>query len=84
MDTVTVALEGVDRLRVQLEELQKELRELRVQLEIARNAARVATGQRDYETARVGRLQRRLRLYEPEPTKAAAAAERRAKRPRKE
>ena len=61
MDTVNVALEGVDRLRVQLEELQKELRELRVQLERARNVARIATSQRDYRNAEVGRLQRRLR-----------------------
>ena len=41
MDTVNAALEGVERLREQLKQLQQEVRELEVQLTIARNAAKV-------------------------------------------
>ena len=83
-DTVTVdaALEGVDKLRVQLVELQKELKELRLQLRIARHAAKRAVRERDFRIQEEGRLKCRLRVYEPEPTKAQLAAQRRAKRQR--
>ena len=82
MDTINAALEGVERLREQLKQLQQEVKALKVQLDIARNAAEVATVQRDARIQEVGRLERRLRVHEPEPTKAQLAAERRAKRQR--
>ena len=82
--SVVAALEGVDRLRKQLEGLQKEVRELEVQLHIARGAARSAVQERDFQLKQVSRLKCRLRVYEPEPTKAELAAQRRAKRQRKE
>jgi predicted phage tail protein len=66
-DTVTVdaALEGVDKLQVQLVELQKELRELRLQLRIARCAAKRAVRERDFRIQEEGRLKCRLRVCEP-------------------
>ena len=82
--SVVAALEGVDKLRKELEGLRKEVRELEVQLTIARGAAKSAVRERDFQLKQVSQLKCRLRVYEPEPTKAELAQQRRAKRQRKE
>ena len=81
--SVVAALEGVDKLRKELEGLRKEVRELEVQLEIARGAAKSAVRERDFQLKQVSRLKCRLRYYEPEPTKAQLASIRRARKRRR-
>ena len=47
--SVVAALEGVDKLRKELEGLRKEVRELEVQLTIARGAAKSAVREWDFQ-----------------------------------
>ena len=58
--SVVAALEGVDKLRKELEGLRKEVRELEVQLTIARGAAKSAVQERDFQTVRAAPTPRRL------------------------
>ena len=56
-----------------------EIREEREEL-----PAKSAVQERDFQLKQVSQLKCRLRVYEPEPTKAELAEQRRAKRQRKE
>ena len=54
--SVVAALEAVDKLRKQIEGLRKEVRELEVQLTIARGAAKSAVQERDFQLKQVSQL----------------------------